>query len=800
MKVTLRWLREYVDLPTDDPEEIGEVFANLGFAVEDMQILEAPFSGVVVGKVTAVRAHPNADRIRLATVDTGEGATEVVCGAWNFDAGDVIAFSPPGAMLRDPDGNPFEVRRAKIRGVDSPGMIVSMRELGIGEDHEGILLLEENTPLGQDLASLLPFPDVMYDLEVTADRPDAMSVTGLARELAAHYDVPFREPEVTLEESGEPCPVTVTIDDLDGSKRFYAREVRGVTVGPSPLWVQLRLAAVGQRPINNVVDATNYAMLELGHPTHAFDRERLGDTIIVRSARPGETITTLDDADRHLDPGDVVIANASDPVAIGGVMGGASTEVGDDTSDVLIEAAYFNPGRIMFTAKRHLLFTEASARFQRGMDPNRPPKAADRVAMFLVEWAGGTAAPGPVDCYPEPIEPVTVDLALSQIERVLGTAFDAAAVTDYLTRLGFAVGGGDPLRVTAPTRRPDIGRDVDLIEEVARLHGYNNFPDSVSMGGGGGLPHWERRYRTLRAVMVGAGYHEAITFSFIGQKDLDLLDLPEDDHRRAGIRVVNPLRDEEGVMRTTLLPGLLKAAANNVSRGVSPVSLFETGKVFLPEEEDGLPMQPEAMAFVSVGVAGSGWYGGGHVDDALDALGTWALLVEAMGLDGTELRQASPPAFHPQRTAEVVWDGEVIGVVGELHPRVAAAFGLEGRVAAGEIDIDRMLEHHTEWDFKPPSPYPPALFDLAFEVDESVPARSLIDVIDEAAGPLLERRDVFDVFSGPPLADGRKSIAIRFMFRAPDRTLTDEEVAPMRRAIVDAVTGRVDAKLRGAQS
>ncbi len=820
MKTTLRWLRDFADLPTGDPDEIGVALDNLGFAVESVERIEAPFSGVVVGKVVGLRPHPDADQIRLARVDTGAGEVEVVCGAWNFDVGAVIAFSPPGATLRDPDGNPFRVDERRIRGVNSPGMICSLRELGLGADHEGILVLEDDPPLGTDFATLLPFPDVVFDVEVTPNRPDAMSTLGLARELAAHYDVPLREPEISFEESGEPTAVTVELEDPVGCPRFTAREVRGIEVGPAPLWMRLRLEACGVRSINNVVDISNYVMLELGHPNHVFDRDLLGAEIVVRRAQPGERIVTLDEVERQLHTDDIVVTDGRVPVGIGGVMGGGDSEVRPETTAVVIEAAYFDPPSVLLTAKRQALHTEASSRFQRGMDPNNADRANRRVAQMLVEHAGGVVAPGAVDAYPKPIEPWQVSLPLSEVGRVLGVAFESDYVAALLTRLGFAVGGDDPLQVTVPTRRPDVQRPVDLVEEVARLHGYGNFGDRVSVGTGGGLPPKEKRLRKLRDVLVGAGYAEAITFSFIGQADLDRLTLPADDVRREGIEVVNPLRDEEGVLRTTLLPGLLKAAANNVGRRVPDVRLFEVAKVFLPVEGAALPAQPEAVAWVMAGPQGGSWHEPGREPDVLDATGLWSLLARAMGVGDVEIRQAAPPAFHPERAAELVRAGVVVGVAGEIHPTVAAAFGLAGRVAAGEVRLDGIGvagggqpggppdggpadlaepdEQPVFSQFDAPSPYPPVIFDLAFDLADDLPAAALVDTVRQAAGTDLERLDVFDVFTGSPLGEGRKSIAVRLTFRAPDRTLTDDEVAAPRRAIADAVADRLGGSLRGA--
>ncbi|MDH3729952.1 MAG: phenylalanine--tRNA ligase subunit beta [Acidimicrobiia bacterium] len=784
MKLTLNWLREFVDLP-EEPSEIAAALASLGFKAESIENLPLEFSGVMVAKATEVRPHPDADRIRIVDIETGSADVTVVCGAWNFEAGAVVAYAPPGSVL----AGGLAVGEKAIRGINSPGMIASERELGLSDEHAGILVLDDATPLGSDLADLVGLPDVAFDLEVNANRPDCMSVVGIARELAAFFGRELRYEEIELPaEAGGP---SVTVGD--GCGRFVARRVHGITIGSSPLAVQTRLRAAGVRPISNVVDATNYAMLELGHPTHVFDADALGDTIVVRLANPGETLRTLDGVDRTLDAADIVVADATTARAIGGVMGGEDSEVGPATTDVIVEAAYFHPGSVMRTATRHGLRSEASARFQRGMDPNAARRAADRVAQLLVANAGGTAG-GLTDAYPTPVAPQQIDLTLSEIERVTGKGFSADEVRAILEPLGFELGGSEPLRVTVPTRRVDVSREIDFVEEVARFHGYDNFGSRAAVGPGYGLPVAERRYRRLRESMVSAGYFETTSFSFIGQVDLDGLGLPPDDARRSGIRVTNPLRAEESVMRTTLLPGLLKAAAGNLSRRIDSVALFETGKVFLPGDE--IPDQPESLGFVAVGLTDEGWFGEGRHRDVMDAMGVVQRLATDMGVPDLELQAASPPAMHPGRTAEVLVAGEVIGVIGELHPRVAAAFDIEGRVAAGELRIDALLREQPAFIVTEASPYPPVIFDLAFDLPDAAVAASVLATALSAAPELIERIDLFDVFRGAPLEDGRKSLAMRVIMRAVDRTLTDDEVTPAREAMSDKVAAVHDGRLR----
>ena len=795
MKFTLDWIQEFVDLPTNDPDEITEALESLGHEVEGWERMAHRFEGVVIGRVLEVGAHPNADKVRVTKVDVGDDILDIICGAWNFEAGAIVPVAVPGAVIQ----GDFEITQRKIRGIVSNGMICSESELEVGEDAAGIMVLDDDYPdaaqrLGENFVGLLPEDDVVFDVSITPNRPDCMSVYGLARELAAFYKVPLVKPNLELPDGDAATSVTI-LDDV-ACPRFVGREVRGINVGASPHRIRARLAAAGVRPISNVVDASNYAMMEFGHPTHAFDVDRLGDTVVVRRAARDEPITTLDDLERTLDSSDIVVADAENAVAIAGVMGGANTEVIDETTNVFIEAAYWDPPSVLMTSKRLGLRSEASARFERGMDPEFCRLAADRVAQILVETAGGTVA-GVVDEYPAPPESRTIELYMSEIERLLGIRLKSDHATELLERFGFKTTGDDPLMVAVPTRRPDVHRPADLIEEIARLYGYDNIPGRLRFGDGLGLPVREQKIRTLRSVMTGAGYHEIFSFSFIGAADLDALQLPLDDPARTGITVVNPLRDEEGVMRTTLLPGLLKAASSNLAKRLDDVRIFEFGKVFLPAEEV-LPDQPDRLGFAAAGGAASRWDGKGDGYDVFDATGLWELISQSMRLDDTELRATERAPFHPGRAAEIVLDGEVIGIVGEIHPAVASAHGIEGRAIAGEVEVDPVVAERGMWQFDVPSSYPPQVFDLAFEMDSPVPAGTLLAAVDAAGQGMVERRAIFDVYEGDPIPAGRKSVAINLTVRAPDRTLSDEDVAPIRRSIVEAVEAATGGTLRGA--
>ncbi|GBE24846.1 phenylalanine--tRNA ligase beta subunit [bacterium BMS3Bbin02] len=796
MKFPLSWLREFIDIPDIEIADIVEAFESLGHEVEEAYELNAAFSGVIVGKVVQVAPHPNADKVRVCQVDIGSGVSEIICGAWNFEAGAYVPVAVPGAVL----GDDFTITQREIRGIVSNGMICSEAELGLGDDADGIMVLNDDYPgstdaVGTDFAAIVGYPDLYFDISITPNRPDCMSVVGLARELGARLDLPLvdRMPELDVVEDA--VPLTISIQD-DRCPRFTARTVRGISVGESPHWMRRRLSLAGMRPINNVVDASNYVMMELGHPSHAFDRLRLGDSIGVRRAVEGETIATLDDLVRTLVADDIVVVDGVDrPVSIGGIMGGASTEVHAESVEVVIESAMWFPPMILHSSKRLQLRSEASARFERGMDPNFTMTTADRVAELLVAHAGGTAGSA-YDVYPSPVEPLVIEYPLSETRRILGIDLDTSTSTAYLEKLDFSVTGDDPLRVVVPTRRPDVQRPVDLVEELARLHGFASIPGRVVSGTGGGLPADIIAERKLRRVLTALGLNEAMTFAFIGHQDLDVLRLAENDPRRDAIDVVNPLRDEEGVMRTTLLPGLIKTVAANHARGFVDLGYFEIGKVFL-RSGGALPAQPDHLGFILTGERGGDIGGEARSVDVRDGVGIIERLSETMRV-GLAIEPAVESGFHPGRCGQVVIDGQVIGTVGELRPSVAAAAGLKGRVVIGELALAPLVAAADPWTLVPPSSYPPVVFDLAFETGADVRAGSVVQTIRSAAGPELESVSIFDVYSGTGIGEGRISIAVRLSLRAADRTLTESEVTPMRKSIVEAVESGHDATLRGS--
>jgi len=790
--ISLRWLREFADLP-DDGEEVARALSNLGHEVEGMQRVEAPFSGVVVARVLEVRPHPRADKLRLARLETGAGEQEVVCGAWNFDAGAVVPLSVVGSVL----AGGLRVGEREIRGVLSRGMICSEAELGLSEESSGILVLGEGFEVGADFAACLPYPDVLFEVTTTSNRPDAMSIYGLARDLAARFRVPLRPLSADVGPTGAPTRGRAVVEDPERCPRFTAREIRGLKIGPSPLWMRLRLRDAGVRPISNVVDVTNYVTLELGQPLHAFDLDLVAEeTLVVRRARPKERLTTLDGVERRLSTDDLLITSPAGPLALAGIMGGESSEVRPETSRVFLEVAHFAPPGILFSGKRHGLRTEAGARFERGVDPALPPLASARAARLMADLAGGEVAGGFIDHYPRAIEPWLVELPRHEPARLLGEELGGARIEDLLTRLGFGVSGGDPWQVTVPTYRPDVTRAADLVEEIARLHGYDEFPSRLPKGVGEGLPTWERRRRLVRRALVGAGCYEVLAFPFQGQAEIDALGLPEGDRRRSPVRLRNPLSEEQAFLRTSLIPGLLQALRANLARGRADGAVFEMGRVFFPSDGD-LPDQPQRVAFALTGrPPGPRWESQPPERDARDAVGVWEVLAGALGVDA-RMEQAVEPSFHPGRTGRVRVGETPLGVVGEIHPAVAGRFGLTGRVAVGDFDLDALLAPVPPRAFSAPSPYPPVVFDLAFDLAEEVPAAALLSEVRRGAGPSLERVEVFDLFRGAPLVPGRKSLALRLTFREAQRTLTDEDLVPVRARITEGVAAALGGRLRG---
>ena len=795
MKVSLAWLSEFVDLPTTEVSELVYAFDMLGHTVEAVETLEAAWSDVYVGEVLEVAAHPDADKVRVCQVDSGTGPTQIICGAWNFDAGATVAVARPGAVLP----GDFEISQRTIRGVESNGMICSERELGLGDDHAGILVLAGDPEIGRPFAELVELPDVVFDLEITTNRPDALSIMGIARDLGAWFEVPTNIPHVELATVPGKTEVSVEIADPSGCRRFTAREIKSVTVAKSPLWVRHRLHKIGIRSVSNVVDVTNYVMFELGHPLHAFDADTIvGDRLVVKRAQEGETLETLDHVTRELSPDDLIIYDGAGPTSMSGTMGGARSEVSDSTSRIIMEAASWDPPTIMHMWRRHDLRSEAATRFERGVDPQLADIANQRASAMVHQLAGGEVLDGAVDEIAVDFAPWEVELELTEVTRLLGDGFEADRVKAILERLGLEVSGADPMKVTVPTFRPDLTRPADLVEEIARVHGYDKFEATLPTGPAGGLSPQQTRQRRLNETLIGAGLSQAINLPFVSVDDLQGLGMVVEGTDL--LTVKNPLREEESKLRPTIIPGLLNDLRYNQSHGNAAVALFEHGKVFWsdPDPDDlRLPLQYDRLAWAVVGGVGlRGLEGAETSADGSVSLAIWRHIAGALGVDAT-VSPGSHPAFHPGRTAKIELGGFVIGHVGELAPSAARAFDIDGRVAVAELNLQPLLEPIPPRLFEAPSLYPHVDFDLSFLVSNDVAAASILNATTRAADGLVEEAHVFDEFRGEGVGDANKALAIRYRLRAADRTLEQKEIGTVRQAMIDAA-GEVGARLRGA--
>jgi phenylalanyl-tRNA synthetase beta chain len=790
VRIVLSWLREFC--PTDlDADELAELITRQGVKVEEVLRPWDGVQGVVVARVVSVEDHPDSDKLCVATVDDGTGEQVVCAGVRNFAAGDLVPWAKPGARV---PVLPEPLAPRKLRGVMSNGMLCSPRELEVADVHTGILVLNrEDVRVGDDFRAAFGLDDAVLDIEVEPNRPDFLSVFGVAREVAAATGVPLIDPDLSLEESEEDAAAlaTVRIEATDACPRYLARVIRGVDAhGDSPLRVQARLSASGMRPVSNVVDATNYTMLELGQPLHGFDMDLLaGPGIVVRRAGDGERLTTLDDVERELSDEDLLICDVEKPVALGGVMGGASSEVSDETTNVLLESAYFTRTGILRTARRLDLHSEASHRFERGSDPEGLERAATRCAKLIVDWAGGSVARG-VAGDGEPPTRRWVSMRPARATMLLDDEVTANDAREVFDRLGMTHRGNDDvLEVEVPGYRVDVEREVDLIEEVARVRGYERIGSTVpSAGQAGGVPPSYAFRDRLRDVLVRAGVREVRLLSFASGDDLAFAgDLD-------AVPVANPLQADEGFLRTRLTPGLLHAVARNQARGSETIAVFEAGTVF----RMGDPVEERSsVAFALAGPAGRGWASERRELDVLDAKGVLETVMGEAGVASWSLGDVLAPPFHPGRSATILVGDAVAGTFGELLPRAAAAFDIEGRVSVGELDVAALLGGTgKEFLVRDVPRFPPVRRDLAFVVPEPTPAGEVQRALEEAAGELLGECVLFDVFRGGSLPEGAKSLAFTLDFRAPDRTLTGDETDPVVERIVTRLRDDFGAELR----
>ena len=821
MKVPLKWLADYVDINVS-PKEFSDAMTMSGSKVEGIEKQGEEISRVVVGKITTLEKHPDADKLQVSLVDIGTEPVQIVTGAQNISQGDYIPVALDGSTLPGDK----KIKKGKLRGIESNGMMCSVQELGytrydFPDAHEhGIYilskaLLTEKYPegadsdaeldkkvLGRDIQEVLGIDDHVVEFEITPNRPDCLSIVGLAREAGATLGTAFRKPQVTVEETAGDAQAhaQVKIEDPDLCPRYAARVIKNVKVAPSPEWMKERLRAAGVRPINNIVDITNYVMLELGQPMHAFDLDNIkGAKIVVRRARQGETIETLDGNERKLESGMLVIADGEKAVAVAGVMGGGNSEVSDSTTNILFESANFNGTSIRLTSKKLGMRTEASSRFEKGLDVNSTVYALDRAAQLIVQLGAGEVVSGVIDCYPSVLEPRSIGLDCASINALLGTDIPKQDMVKILRSVELLV-DEEAGKVTVPTFRQDIEEEADLAEEVARFYGYNNIRATLLPGKEmtRGIKSFKQKVEDkIRDNMTAAGLYEIYTYSFTSPGVFDMINLPANSELRNAVVISNPLGVDYSIMRTTTLPDMLTVLSRNYNRRIEEARLFELSYTYSRNkprktqiagiDESGLPEETEVLTL--------GMYG---KVDFFDVKGAVEGLLGTLGIKNYEFaREAQNPTFHPGRTAVLLIDGENAGTIGEVHPNVLEKYEISTKAFVGVIEVQKLLEssgHIAQYKALPK--FPAVSRDIAMLVKDEVTVKQIEDVIRAGSGKILEDIQLFDVYKGKQVPDGFKSIAYAITFRAEDRTLTDEEVARVMAKVLEGLKNKLEAQLR----
>jgi phenylalanyl-tRNA synthetase beta chain len=822
MRVPLTWLADHVDLDDVSAQVLADQLTFAGLEIETIDWVGQDVAGVITARVLQVQPHPDADRLALVTIDPGGEPREVVCGAHNYAPCDVVPWAAPGAKL--PGG--LEIGRRKVRGRWSDGMLASARELGVFDDHSGILVLPPDTPVGADLTEEdgVGLRDAVFDIKTFPNRGDTLSIRGVAREAALALGTGLKPLDLSVPETGPPAATlaTVEVEDTEGCPVYYARVIEGVDAArPAPLWMARRLYLYGQRPLGAAVDITNYLLIDQGQPLHAFDLDRIpGHRILVRRARPGEVVRTLDGRDRHMTPDDTLITAGAEPLGLAGIMGGEDSEVRPDTTRILLEAAHFPPAFVRRTMRRLGMNTEGGQRWARGVDPEGAAPVGDQAARLMAGLAGGTVATGRLHAGPGVPAREAVRLDWRRSARRLGAPADPAFAVPYLEGVGCQVQlepDGATLSAVPPSWRFDLEGWADLEEEVARRWGYDKLPATLPKATGGRRTAEQRLRRTTRDLLAGMGLTEVQPYPFSSQAALDHLELPAGDRRRQALRLANPLSEESPELRTTLLPGLAEVARRNLEKGLAGVAVYEIGAVFLPDPgaspegagEGGgeVPAQPRML-----GILLAGRRPAGRFDDPApeftfaDAKGVIEGLAAALGIEALNYRPEGPMPYHPGRCAGI-WLGTAtaaageeavpIGVVGQLHPRVARNLELPAATFAAELALTPVLESAPAT--RPaltPSPYPELSFDVAFLVPPGAAAADLRATLTEAGAELLARLALFDAYQGAPLPPGYRNLAYRVTLQAPDRTLTDADAAAVRDRMVALAAERHDATLR----
>ncbi len=801
MRISLKWLKDYIDI-TVSPDELANRLMMSGNEVKAVEKTGADWGNVVIGQILAINPHPNADRLRLATVTNGKEEHTVVCGAPNLNIGDKIVFASVGAELKDGhSGQKIRLKPAKIRGVESKGMICSEMELGISQNHEGILVLPSDAPLGEPLRDFLG--DAVIDLDVTPNRPDCLSVIGIARETAALTGSPLHIPSVSYPEASDPVEkyISIEIQSPDLCRRYCASLVRNVSIKPSPQWMQDRLIASGMRPINNVVDISNYVMLEYGQPLHTFDYDKItGKKIIVRRAREEEKLVSLDGVERNLDPGMLVIADEARAIAVAGVMGGANSDVTDETKNILLEAASFKAVSIHYTGDTLGLQSESRYRFERGIASGLTLPALKRATQLLAELGGGSVSTGWVDVQPVKDDPEPVKLSFSKTNRLMGVEYGKEQIVGTLQALGFEnvkTVSDDVVEVGVPYWRSDIRREVDLIEEVSRITGYDKIPFTLLAEP---LPHLDQDplfelKKDIKLGLAAEGYSEILTFSLVSRETLEKLSSDRTLRGPEPLRVMNPMTEDMAVLRTSLRSALLTAFAANRRFTEDSIRLFETGKVYL-QQGTGLPDERETLCAVIGGLRfARSWQGQAENVDFFDVKGTVEGLLYRSGLEAS-FEKGRDSGLHINKQADIFIREQKIGLLGEVHPVVRAAFDISEPVYLWEIDLKTLASLASGGKtYKPVARFPSIVRDMALIVDFDVMHQSVKKLILDS--PLVEQVEIFDVYSGEQVPAGKKSLAYRLSYRSGSSTLTDEEVNRVHQEIVERLKSKLGAVLRG---
>lgn len=812
MKVSYQWLSEYIDLSGLTAEELAEKMTRGGIEIDGVESLNKGVTGVVVGHVVSKEKHPDADKLNVCKVDVGTGEElQIVCGAKNVDAGQLVPVAVIGAVLP----GDFKIKRAKLRGVESQGMICSAKELGLNdkllpkEQQEGILVLPESTRIGTQIEALLGIDDEVLELDLTPNRSDCLSMLGVAYEVGALTGREVKLPDNTVHDAALETKglVSVAVEAPEQCPHYAARYIKDVKIGASPAWLQNRLMAAGIRPINNVVDVTNFVMLEYGQPLHAFDADRVpGGSIVVRMAREGETLVTLDDQERKLEPHMLIITDGNEPIALAGVMGGASTEVTAATTNILLESARFDGGTVRKTSRQLGLRSESSIRFEKEVDPSNVIPALDRAASLIASLADGLATDGIVEASAKRPEPVIVEVTLDRINGYLGTELSSLEIRAILGRLQFEyeAGASGAFRIEVPARRGDITRAVDIIEEVARLHGYDNIPTTPIYGDviPGSLTKPQAIRRELRKRLADSGMHEVVSYSFTSPARTELFPGLTDGARAVSLAM--PMSEERSVLRTTLIAQLVETAIYNGNRKNHSAAIFEIGSVFHTDEETltRLPREKHRFAALLTGNrTEAGWNGKAAAYDFYDAKGIVETIATVLGLaDKLTYAPAQPEHFHPGRTAAIMLETETgptaIGYVGQLHPANQVEWELADTYAI-ELALEPIYEYASfDIEYRTLPRYPAMERDIAVVVDEDVAAGSLTKAAADTAGELLESIRVFDVYTGERLGAGKKSVALSLVYRHAERTLTDDEVTSLHAEVVEQLTQSFGAELR----